>query len=234
MSEGARLAGVFLEPGKTFADIAARPRWWVPMLLLILMASGSTYAFSKHVGWERFIRRTLESNSRAMSLPADRREQVIAKAAQVASVSGPLVAIVWPPLSTFLTAAILLLVFKVAMSAELAYAQALAITAYAFLIRALFAALTTIVIFLKSPYDFQLENPLVFNIGAFLNPERTSKWMLNLATSIDLFDIWIVLLLATGFAAADRRVSWGKAFGTVAMLWALTAASKAVWTGIWS
>ena len=36
MSEFSRLTGVFFEPGKTFADIAERPRWLVPLLLVIV------------------------------------------------------------------------------------------------------------------------------------------------------------------------------------------------------
>jgi hypothetical protein len=38
MSEISRLAGVFFEPKKAFADIAARPRWIVPLLLMIVSA----------------------------------------------------------------------------------------------------------------------------------------------------------------------------------------------------
>src|ERR1035438_7102125 len=35
MGEFSRIVGVFFEPKKTFADIALRPSWLIPMILLI-------------------------------------------------------------------------------------------------------------------------------------------------------------------------------------------------------
>ena len=47
MSEVSRLVGVFFEPKKVFADIAARPRWIVPLLLMIVSAIGITTLYSQ-------------------------------------------------------------------------------------------------------------------------------------------------------------------------------------------
>ena len=43
------------------------------------------------------------------------------------------------------------------------------------------------------------------NLGAFL-PEQSSPVLLALATSIDLFSIWAVVLLTLGMASAHRRL----------------------------
>src|SRR5204863_128126 len=56
MSEFSRLGGVLFEPGKTFQEIGGRPRWLVPLLLVILSAVTYNYCFGQHVGWERFFR----------------------------------------------------------------------------------------------------------------------------------------------------------------------------------
>ena len=38
LSEGSRLTGVFFEPAKTFEDVAARPNFWAPLILLMVVA----------------------------------------------------------------------------------------------------------------------------------------------------------------------------------------------------
>jgi Na+/phosphate symporter len=42
-----------------------------------------------------------------------------------------------------------------------------------------------------------------------------------LASSINLFTIWTILLLALGFSVAGRRVSYGKALILVVLPWLL-------------
>ena len=37
LSEAARLTGVFFSPKSTFPDIARRPRWWIPIILLAII-----------------------------------------------------------------------------------------------------------------------------------------------------------------------------------------------------
>ena len=39
MSEISRVTGVFFEPAKTFEDVAARPTFWVPLVLVLLFAT---------------------------------------------------------------------------------------------------------------------------------------------------------------------------------------------------
>ena len=40
LGEGSRLTGVFFEPAKTFEDVAARPNFWAPLILVIVVALG--------------------------------------------------------------------------------------------------------------------------------------------------------------------------------------------------
>ena len=47
MSEGARLIGVFFSPGKAFADIARRPRWWIPVILIAILSTIYLTAFTR-------------------------------------------------------------------------------------------------------------------------------------------------------------------------------------------
>ncbi len=70
MSEGARLIGVFFSPGKAFADIARRPRWWIPLILISILSTIYLSAFTQRVGWESVIRPAIESNQNMQNMSA--------------------------------------------------------------------------------------------------------------------------------------------------------------------
>src|ERR1700753_2412837 len=79
MSEVSRLTGVLFEPQKAFADVAARPRFWVPMLLSILAFVGYTMMLAQHLGWAEIVRQGTQMNPRAaqqmQQLTETQREQ---------------------------------------------------------------------------------------------------------------------------------------------------------------
>src|SRR5579872_5019744 len=96
MGEFSRLAGVFFEPKKTFADIAARPRWLVPMLISIASGLILIYLFTSHVGWEPMLRRAFENNERVLQLTPEQRQnafnlqlRIVPVVSYVAAVLGP-------------------------------------------------------------------------------------------------------------------------------------------------
>jgi hypothetical protein len=56
LGEVGRITNVYLDPKKAFADIAARPGWIVPVVLVIAAYLAFMYCFTTHVGWERSMR----------------------------------------------------------------------------------------------------------------------------------------------------------------------------------
>src|ERR1051326_185617 len=79
MSEASRLVGVFFSPGKAFADIALRPRWWVPVILSAILGTIFLNAFTQRVGWESVIRPAIEqsTSSAVQSMTHEQREKLI-------------------------------------------------------------------------------------------------------------------------------------------------------------
>ena len=108
MGEFSRIVGVFFEPSKTFRDIAERPAWIVPMILVILAVMGIITAESQHIGWDRIFRHQMETNSRFQQMPADQREQQLAIQEKFASVGGYVFALIGVPVSDLIIAAVLL------------------------------------------------------------------------------------------------------------------------------
>ena len=132
---------------------------------------------------------------------------------------------------TLIVAGAMLLVCKM-MGTSLRFKQMFAITAYAMLPGLIFTILAIVVMFLKNPDDFNLQNPLFFNIGAMMEPPPNSgKFLYSLASSIDLFTFWMILLLATGISVAARKVTFSKAIVAVAAPWIIWVLVKSAWAG---
>jgi len=234
MSEISRLAGVFFEPKKTFEDIAQRPGWLVPLILIIVAALSTMVVFSQHVGWERFFRQQMESNPRMAQLTPEQRDQALAMQMKFASV-GAAVPVVAVPISFLVISAVLLGIVAGIMSAPVKFKQVFAVMCYASLTGVVSSILTLVVMFLKDPDKFNLQNPLAFNPAAFMDPTTSSKFMYSLATSLDLFSFWTILLIATGLqAAAGKKLSFGGALFSVILPWAVYVLGKSALAGLFS
>jgi hypothetical protein len=101
----------------------------------------------------------------------------------------------------------------------------MAIVAYGFLPLLIQTGLSMVVLYLKDPEEFNLQNPLMFNVGAYLSPD-TPAALRALGSSIDLFSLWIMVLLAIGISAAARKISFGKALAGIIFPWALFVGLK--------
>ena len=224
MSEAARLAGVFFSPGKAFADIARRPRWWIPIILSAILSTVYLNAFTQRVGWESVIRPAIERLPNSQTMTTQERERAITTAAGVYKYVGYASAL-FTLLYVFIIAVILMFLFDTIMSAGIGLKRMMAIVSYAFLPLLISAALSMVVLFLKDPEEFNLQNPLMFNVGAYLSPE-TPAVLRALGSSIDLFSLWIIVLLAIGISSASRKISFGKALAGVIFPWALYVCLK--------
>jgi hypothetical protein len=224
MSEGARLAGVFFSPGKAFADIARRPRWWVPVLLIAILSTVFLNAFTQRVGWESVIRPAIERAPNTQAMTSQQREQLIRTAAGFYKYVG-YGSVVLTLLYVFIVAVILMFLFDTLMSAGVGLKRMMAIVSYGFLPLAIQTVLSMVVMYLKDPADFNLQNPLMFNVGAYLSPDAPAA-LRALGSSLDLFSLWIIVLLAIGVSAAARKMSVGKALGAIGLPWLLFVGLK--------
>lgn len=228
-----RIFGVFFEPGKTFRDIAQRPTWIVPMILVIVAAMGVTAAISQRIGWESVFRHQLETSSRAQQMTAEQKDQMLTMQTKFASVFGYGGAAIGVPLYDVVVAAVLLGIASGMMGAGLRFKQVFAAVCWAGLPGLVNAILTIVVIFLKNPDDFNLQNPTAFNLGAFLDPNGGSKFVYSLASSFDLFVFWTILLMATGLkAAAGKKLTFTGALVAVLLPWAVVVIGKAAFAGV--
>lgn len=227
MSEAGRLAGIFFSPGKAFADIARRPSWWVPVILGMILTTVYLNAFSQRVGWEQTIRQAIERTPNGQNMTPEQKQQAIVVGAKIYQYFGYGVGAVGTLLSIFIVSLILMFLFDTIMSAGVGLKRMMAIVAYGFLPLLIQTALSMVVLFLKDPEDFNLQNPLMFNIGAFLSTD-TPAALRAIGSSIDLFSLWIIVLLAIGISTAAKKISFGKALATLVLPWILFVGLKAM------
>lgn len=229
MNELQRWSGVIFDPKPAFADIAARPRWWAPLVLLVLVSMLFTYLFSRRAGWEGVVRQQIEGNARFEQLPGEQRERIIEQQIRLAPVMYYAGTAVGMPVYLLILAGILALIFKVMMGGRLTFKQLFAVSAYAQIPLVLATILAILVMHLKAPEDFDIRNPLMFNVGAYLSSE-SPKWLKSVGSSIDLFTIWTMLLLTTGVSTADRKLGWGRCFFVILACWLVWVIAKTGFT----
>jgi len=230
MSASGRLVNVILDPTRAFADIAARPGWWLPMILLMAATLAYMAAFSSRVGWARFLEQQLETNKQTQDLPADQRERILQTQVKFAEPLATVAAVAGTPVFMCVTAGVMVFIFGTLLGATVKFRQALGVVSYASLPHLLETAAFLLVLFIRDPAGFDLKNPAGFNIGFYLDP-HAAPWLVSLGTSIDVFSIWVILLLATGMAAVSKK-SWKSSLLAVAAPWAVYVIGKVLWAAI--
>jgi hypothetical protein len=212
-----RPLGALVSPQATFRSLAARPSWLPPLLGLVVLGLVGQVLFNQKIDHEAVIRDAFERQGQ----PVD--EEQVEMAAGIQRKFGPTCGAVVPPLFLLLAAAIFWGLANVA-GGEIDFKRSLSVTVHGMMPTAV-AGLLTIPVVLGREEIEPIEayiGLLASHLGVFATDD-TPLWLLGLLARVDLFSIWVVVLLVIGF----RRVaglSIGAATAIVLVLWALMAA----------
>jgi Yip1 domain len=227
-----RIIGVFTSPKQTFASIAERPSWVAPMLLMMVLATAVGAMLNTKMNWGEYIRHKAEENARFAQMSEEQKDQAVAGQVKFWTNFSYGVGVVAVPVSTLIFALIYFGAFNLFRGAGVRYGQAFGITTHAFLPTAISSILALIILPLKSYGDVDPENVVATSLKAYL-PESAPKPLLALGSSLELFFIWCLVLVAIGFAAANpKKVKLGASFGIVFGLWAVWVLAKVAWAAI--
>ena len=64
----ARIAGIFFSPKSTLEDIARRPSWILPVILMTVLGAGVAFVMNQKVDWRDVASKRIEENSRAANM----------------------------------------------------------------------------------------------------------------------------------------------------------------------
>jgi Yip1 domain len=221
----ARIIGVFFSPKATFEDIAKRPSWILPVVLMTILGAGVAFVMNQKVDWRDIASKRIEESPRTANLSAEQKEQQIAMSAKISPGIAYGFGIAWPILQALIVGGVMLLAYNVIGGASARFGTSMGIVAHAYFPWILYSLLFILILYLKAPGTVDLDNPIATNLGAFL-PESTAKALMSLAKSIDIFSIWTLLLMSIGFTAVNRKKLQGKSLRIAIGVWAIYVALK--------
>ena len=214
-----RIVGVFFNPKPTFADIAQRPSWVAPMIVLFLIYMGLNIALVRHADWVEVSKEQIAKSKFASrqidQLPEDQKSRAFEQAAERAKIVRYVRGVIGWPLLLLLISAVYLGAFKLMGGARTNFGTAFAVTTFAHLPVGLRELIAIPVTFLKDPGSIDPENFLASNPAAIFGSDLPAWQMVPLAF-LDVFGIWALLLMAIGFSATDpKKLPFGKSLGIV-------------------
>lgn len=214
-----RLFGVIFSPKETFQSIARRPTWTLPLALGIVLSLAVVWIFGHRGGWPGYFERQTANNARFQQLSADQQRQTLQTQLKI----GPPVTMAVVPIAlvgaAVLIAAILMGVFNGITGTKISFKNSLAVVTYAGVPGLIGGVLGLLIVSLKDVTAIDLNNIVASNLGAFL-PSTSSRWMISLFSSVDIFTFWTFILMAVGFsAAAPKKLSFGKALVYIVSVW---------------
>lgn len=217
----ARVIGVLVSPVRTFESIATKPTWLIPILLSCILSVVLLMLFGTRVGWRGFMERKLANDQRFEQMSPQDREVNLERAVKIGTISAYVIGPVAPIVYAVITAAVLLAAFNLLANARIGFITSLSIVSYGWVPFLVSGILGVILLLVKDPSTIDLEHLVASNVGAFLSNDAP-KWLLALATSIDLFVFWVIGLLALGYhKASPKRVSFGKSLVIVICVWVI-------------
>lgn len=207
LSQSARLIDTFIAPTKTFTDINRSTSWWVPWLLMSVISLAFVVVAGQKVGFDKITNTQMSANPKQVErmdkLPPDQRAQNMAIAVKITqgiSYATPLFILLFG----VIVAGVLMGTFSFAAGAPVKFGAAMAVTMYAF-VPGIIKTLLAIVSLLAGadPDAFRIDNPIATNLGFFLSSSEHPA-LYKLASSIDIFTIWTMILMVIGFTCVSK------------------------------
>ena len=217
------LWGVLLAPEKTFRALAARPLWLPALVLLVASALALSVIITPRLDMRQVIREAIEESGQEVP------EAQLARQVEMANKFkwvGTAAQVVLQPAVYLLMAGLFLVVLRL-VGSEIDFRRSLAVSVHGMMPFLLATLLALPVVLSRAEISMQEVRSgglLSSNLAAFA-PESTGKAMLALLSSVDLFSLWSIALLAIGYRVVGR-VSKAASWGAVVTLWALFVAGK--------
>jgi hypothetical protein len=217
------LGNLLIAPREAFAGIMRRPSPWLPFVLYVVLQLAFTAVWTSKLDIMAFVTAQAEEAGRpappAQALPFIKGMFW----------AGPLVFI---PIFFFGMALGLWVIYRFFYGTDLTYKIALTVCAWTSLITSIVTMpLILLTMVLKGDWQVDPRTALAANLGAFLDKATTAKPLLALAGHIDLVSIWVVFLLATGFAVAIKKPT-GSAMWGVVVPWLVIVLLSVGWAAI--
>ncbi|MEA2344622.1 MAG: hypothetical protein QOF63_2791 [Thermoanaerobaculia bacterium] len=218
-----RIIGVLFSPDATFASIARRPDWVVPLVLILLVSLAAGFIMAPHVDFGAAARESMEQNKNVKPEDVEKAVRISASIGKVFSYISPVLSLI----GLLVIAGVVLLAFRI-FGGEGDFKQAFSVTCYASMPTIIKSVVTLVIIVAKGGIiPAQALATLVRSNLGFLVDYKTNPVAFALLSSFDIFSVWFLALLIIGFSYV-ARVSKVKAAVTIISLWILVLLLKLI------
>ncbi len=165
-------------------------------------------------------------------MPAEQKAAIIEQQAKMMPIFGWVVGPIVVAIMLVVIAASLMFVFRFFYAGEVRFKQAFAIVLWIFLgVGLVTTPIVLAVLALKGDWNIDPNQAIQANLGLLLDKATAAKPLWALLSSIDVFSLWMIFLLAVGFGVASRKPT-GSAIWGVAIPWAIIVLIKVGWAAI--
>jgi hypothetical protein len=218
-----RVIGVIFSPDATFASIAKRPDWVLPLVLLLITSLVAGFIIAQHVDFGSAARASMEQNKNATPEQIDKAVKIAGAIGKVFTYLSPVLSLI----GLLIIAGVLLLAFRL-FGGEGDFKQAFSVTCYASIPSIIKSVVTLIILVARGgiiPVEV-LATLVRSNLG-FLADMKTSPMAFALYSSFDIFSVWFLILMIIGFAYVSR-LSKAKSAGIIISLWIVVLLLKLI------
>lgn len=217
-----RIINIFTAPSKTFADIKRSSNWLPAWLLIFAFSLAFCYTVGQRVGWDAVFEGNMKmapasQQARMEQIPAERRDAIMAQQVtftKYMSYAFPVLSLIG-----FVIIALLLWgTFSFGSGADVTFGQSLAIVVFSALPSIVKSTLAILILMMRVPEEFFIQNPIGTNLGYFLSVHDTPRFLYGIASALDIFMIWTLVLSSIGFAVVGK-VKQGTAYTVVFGWW---------------
>jgi hypothetical protein len=210
---------LFYAPSQVFAR-RANGSAWIP-LVVVTLGIGALFYLNSGVlqpmmdaEFDRGMAAAMRQNPR---LTPEMAEGFRRTGLRIAQIGG----FIFLPIAIFMTGTAVWLLGKL-FEAKQAYRSAMVVAAYAYVPKILESVLHGLQGLLLDPAQLDGRFRLSLGIGRFLDPNTTPPVLLALLGRVDVFTIWVTVLLAIGLSVTGG-ISRSRAFLAAPLIWALGA-----------
>ncbi len=210
-----RIVGVLFSPSRTFADIARKPDWVVPAIVILVIIFAATLVTIPHIDFEGTYREAFEKKG---NMPPAQMEQAI----RFATAFGRATQYVGPFLLLGVLAVLALIYWLGVrlLGGTSTYHQVFSVVLYGWMPQAIRALIKIPIVMTKQTIKLQESEAVVRSSLNFLANYRDNPVLFAFLSRLDLFALWSLILFVIGLAAASR-LSKAKAATVVIAAWIL-------------
>jgi hypothetical protein len=215
MSAMQRVIGVFTSPQKVFQYLSAKPEFWVPIIITIIVAVVTSFMV-----YDIAINETIANFEQQENIPDEQRDIIIDSIEGRRTGAWRYTSIfLFPIIGTFAVFALVALAYwfigNVILGGKARFKQIFSAFAYSYLI------LVVVGTIVKLPLMLSKETIKVqTSLAAFMSDEASGTALYRFLDGFDIFTIWMLAVFAIGYAVI-YRFSQVKAFMGVFVSWIL-------------